>query len=173
MRRALTEPCLLFEDFGNPVVAAAVAEVPRGAQWVVAYGTICVSRFVVGGDGRQERARFVASEQWRQLAPTAPLQPEVHWLAERGMGWPRPLADLGIALVYTTDVERLNSASEGLRRGVPAREQLPQGTLWPVVGHPGRLLALLPDEAARLSFEERLAVVWGPRAEPSRVHALG
>lgn len=168
MRRALKGPCLLFEDFGDDAVAEAVATLERGAEWVRQYGSVCVSRYVVGSEGRQARVDFVTSPAWRELTGVCSQQPAVHWLAEAGCSWTDPPP--AMAVVYTVDVEVLREPGSGRRRGLPERSQLPDVTCWPVVGHPGRILALCAEDAVALCLEA--LGKWGAAAQPAQLHRL-
>lgn len=177
MRRALAGPCLLFEDFGDPWLAREVAGVDRGADWTVCHGSVCVSRYAVGSDGRAARETFVESAVWRAMAGHGTAQPSVHWLAERELPWPGVPDTLdpagavgGTVVVYTVDVERLLADAER-RRGVPLRSALPPGLCWPVIGHPGRLL-LLRQVGEIPAVLDELDRVWGPAAEPPTLHRL-
>ncbi len=126
----------------------------------------------LGSDARQEHKDFSCSAAFRALAPLLERQVEVRLLATRDLHW-GDLATLPEAafVEVTRDVIPDVTRKRGGRAPLPGRDEIPalaQAQIWPVIGHLGRLLAMM-DAATMLQVRASLVEAWGPLAEPPRL----
>jgi hypothetical protein len=179
MRPSLAEPAILWAwySFAQPQDRAAWLtrlshpgrEILLGAD---PHALGLVTRFDSAQAARDHHAAWIAQEEARALGRALAHQPRLHVLVERGLPWPDAHAALaGQPAVFFEVTRELAHHVEGgrvRRPGLPERADLPeipQVSLWPVVGHPGRLLGLCPAadlDAARAA----LAARWSPWADP-------
>lgn len=198
MRRAMREPVLVWRwlESGDADEAARVLRLMRG-RWgaaaadagaqVRALGladpeaaaVATVERWESGEDALACWVAFLSTRPWRRVARALVCQPTLHVASARGLDWtPRP--DQATEVVeWTADgtVETRADRRSGARpgRGVAAREALPSldgVQVWPVIGHPGRLLMRGDAGWWDAKAQAHLTDVWGEAVEPARVWRL-
>ena len=179
MRKALDQPAMLVERFefaqteGPTLLQLGRDRLPgAGKIWSCPTpGGACVlTIWETGAAALEARHRAVLAPRWRALASLMGAQPIVHLVAAQGLDWPELPPKNDVLLMVMTADAGVGSGRRGrAARSMPGREVLPavEGVeLWPVVGHPGRLMAWC--EAQRWDEErlaQTLAPTWGPLAE--------
>lgn len=185
MRRALNEAALLVSivplsegatrAWSQQLTHHWEAELDSGevtALW--GDGWLCwVSRWSTGKQARESWGRFVGSSSWRETVTWVTQQPTVALLVEQGVAWPQVAEGSRWALACVTrdatvQTRQDRRRGERPRMSLPERDMLPQvspGALWPVLGHPGRLMVVVPEDALDVSLEV-LEKDWGPWVDP-------
>jgi hypothetical protein len=104
---------------------------------------------------------LVSSSVWAQVSPTIHRQPTVHRFASQHLSWTASPSPIHLVELTRRDT---NAATRVLTRA-----ELPSIThvdVWPVIGHPGRILAKLdPEQPDRLRL---LVAAWAPLIEGIR-----
>lgn len=153
------------------VVAAGDLDLGRRAV-VMTSGVGVWTAWESGQQALEEREAYVLGASWAALSAMVACQPESHLVALQQRPWSVPeVGSLALSVVTVNAAQLVAHQGKRPPRKLLARELLPvlpDAQVWPLVGHPGRLMVCVASDASLQDAESRLTSAWGPPAEPAR-----
>lgn len=151
----------------------AVGDLDLGRRAVIMTSGVGVwTLWEAGQAALEQREAFVLGASWSGLAASLACQPEAHLVALEQRPWSAPqVGALALSLVTVNAAQLVAHRGKRPPRKLLPRESLPvlpDAQLWPLIGHPGRLMVCADGAAGLKEAEERLVTTWGPPAEPAR-----
>ncbi len=156
MKRAMKEPTWLFAVLpGNAPEVERLADVLSAEVTLYRADdhTVLWGAYATGKDAREDWATVVRRDEWAAALAHLRHQPILHLLPRTGEWSEKPhnvwFGEATVDATVKTRKDRTAGERPGMR--LPAAEVLPQSTscqVWPVLGHPGRIVIAGPGRDA-------------------------